>query len=98
MTVRATGTDPSLEQGYAGGYVGYASGAQIWGDATFPDANKDGDRWSAGATHAGSEATGCNVANLRRVAGGNCIGGYAGVITAAGVADVNTNNASSGLL
>lgn len=42
MTVRATGTDPSLEQGYAGGYVGYASGAQIWGDATFPDANKDG--------------------------------------------------------
>lgn len=98
MTVRATGTDPSLEQGYAGGYVGYASGAQIWGDTTFPDANKDGDRWSAGATHAGSEATGCNVANLRRVAGGNCIGGYAGVITAAGVADVNTNNASSGLL
>lgn len=98
MTVRATGTDASLEQGYAGGYVGYASGAQIWGDATFADANKDGDRWTAGATHADAEATGCNVQNLRKVAGANCIGGFAGIITAAGVADVNTNNASSGLL
>lgn len=98
MTVRATGTDASLEQGYAGGYVGYASGAQIWGDATFADANKDGDRWTAGATHEGSTASGCNVQNLRKVAGANCIGGFAGIITAAGVADVNTNNASSGLL
>lgn len=98
MTVRATGTDASLEQGYAGGYVGYASGAQIWGDATFADANKDGDHWTAGATHADAEATGCNVQNLRKVAGANCIGGYAGVITAAGVADVNTNNTSNGLL
>lgn len=98
MTVRATGTDASLEQGYAGGYVGYASGAQIWGDATFADANKDGDRWTAGATHEGSTASGCNVQNLRKVAGANCIGGFAGIITAAGVADVNTNNTSSGLL
>lgn len=98
MTVRATGTDASLEQGYAGGYVGYASGAQIWGDATFADANKDGGHWTAGATHADAEATGCNVQNLRKVAGANCIGGYAGVITAAGVADVNTNNTSNGLL
>lgn len=98
MTVRATGTDASLEQGYAGGYVGYASGAQIWGDATFADANKDGDRWTAGATHEGSTASGCNVQNLRKVAGANCIGGFAGIITAAGVADVDTNNTSSGLL
>ena len=98
MTVRATGTDTSLEQGYAGGYVGYASGAQIWGDATFADANKDGGRWTAGVTHERATASGCNVQNLRKVSGANCIGGYAGVITAAGVADVNTNNASSGLL
>lgn len=98
MTVRATGTDTSLEQGYAGGYVGYASGAQIWGDATFADANKDGDRWTAGATHERATASGCNVQNLRKVSGANCIGGFAGIITAAGVADVNTNNASSGLL
>lgn len=98
MTVRATGTDTSLEQGYAGGYVGYASGAQIWGDATFADANKDGDRWTAGATHERATASGCNVQNLRKVSGVNCIGGFAGIITAAGVADVNTNNASSGLL
>ena len=98
MTVRSTAPDSSHEQGFAGGYVGYASGAQIWGDATFADANKDGDRWTAGATHAGAEATGCNVKNLRKVSGANCVGGYAGVITAAGVADVNTNDVSSGLL
>lgn len=88
----------AVRGGIAGGYVGYASGAQIWGDATFADANKDGDRWTAGATHAGAKATGCNVENLRKVSGANCVGGYAGVITAAGVADVNTNDASSGLL
>ncbi len=98
MTVRATGTDTALEQGFAGGYVGYASGAQIWGDATFADADKDGDRWTTGATHEGAVATGCNVENLRKVSGANCIGGYAGIVTAAGVADVNTNGASSGLL
>lgn len=98
MTVTATGTDTALEQGFAGGYVGYASGAQIWGNATFADADKDGDRWTTGATHEGAVATGCNVENLRKVSGANCIGGYAGIITAAGVADVNTNGASSGLL
>lgn len=98
MTVTATGTDTALEQGFAGGYVGYASGAQIWGDATFADADKDGDRWTTGATHEGARATGCNVENLRKVSGANCIGGYAGIITAAGVADVNTNGVSSGLL
>ena len=98
MTVRSTAPDSSHEQGFAGGYVGYASGAQIWGDATFADANKDGDRWTVGATHADAEATGCNVKNLRKVSGANCVGGYAGVITAAGVADVNTNDVSSGLL
>lgn len=98
MTVTATGTDTELEQGFAGGYVGYASGAQIWGDATFADADKDGDRWTTGATHEGAQAAGCNVESLRKVSGANCIGGYAGIITAAGVADVNTNGASSGLL
>lgn len=99
MTVYSTAASDALhESGFAGGYVGYASGAQIWGDATFADANKDGDRWTVGATHAGAEATGCNVQNLRKVSGANCVGGYAGVITAAGVADVNTNDVSSGLL
>ena len=75
MTVRATGTDASLEQGYAGGCVGYASGAQIRGDAHLRDTNKDGDRWTAGATHADAAASGCNVQNLRKVSGANCIGG-----------------------
>lgn len=97
MTVKATGTDFKHETGFAGGYVGYASGAQLWGDATFSDADKDADRWSIGATHGGYTATGDNVTNLRKVSGANCVGGYAGLMTAAGVADVNTN-ASSGLL
>lgn len=97
MAVEATGTDFKHETGFAGGYVGYASGAQLWGDATFSDADKDADRWSIGATHSGYTATGDNVTNLRKVSGANCVGGYAGLMTAAGVADVNTN-ASSGLL
>lgn len=97
MTVKATGTDLTHELGFAGGYVGYASGAQLWGDAAFSDADQTDDRWSSGATHAGYTATGDNVTNLRRVSGTNCVGGYAGLLTAGGVADVNTN-ASSGLL
>lgn len=97
MAVEATGADFKHETGFAGGYVGYASGAQLWGDATFSDADKDADRWSIGATHGGYTATGDNVTNLRKVSGANCVGGYAGLMTAAGMADVNTN-ASSGLL
>ncbi|NMN01159.1 cell surface protein [Bifidobacterium sp. DSM 109958] len=91
MTVEATGTDLTHANGFAGGYVGYASGAQIWGDATFSDADQNGDRWSIGATHEGYTASGANATNLRRVKGANAIGGYAGLVTAAGVADVNTN-------
>lgn len=97
MAVKAMGTDFKHETGFAGGYVGYASGAQLWGDATFSDADEDADRWSIGATHGGYTATGDNVTNLRKVSGANCVGGYAGLMTAAGVADVNTNT-SSGLL
>ena len=97
MTVSATGVDAKHDLGFAGGYVGYASGSQLWGDATFSDADEDADRWSIGATHSGYTATGDNVTNLRRVSGANCVGGYAGALVAAGVADVNTN-ASSGLL
>nr|WP_240951033.1 cell surface protein [Bifidobacterium sp. DSM 109959] len=97
MTVEATGTDITHTNGFAGGYVGYASGAQIWGDATFSDADKSDDRWTIGSTHKDYTATGCNVSNLRRVAGTNAVGGYAGLITAAGVAEVNTN-ASEGIL
>ncbi|MCH9276662.1 Cna B-type domain-containing protein [Bifidobacterium amazonense] len=97
MTVEATGTDLTHANGFAGGYVGYASGAQIWGDKTFDDAEKTDNRWTIGSTHEGYSATGCNVTNLRRVKGTNAIGGYAGLITAAGVADVNTN-ASEGIL
>ncbi|OZG65192.1 hypothetical protein BHAP_0696 [Bifidobacterium hapali] len=97
MTVEATGIDLTHTNGFAGGYVGYASGAQIWGDATFADADESGDRWTIGSTHEGYTATGCNVTNLRRVKGTNAIGGYAGLITAAGVAEVNTN-VSEGIL
>lgn len=99
LTVRATGTDTTHELGFAGGYVGYASGAQIWGDETFSDADKSDDRWTIGATHEGYTASGCTISNLRRVSGANCVGGFAGYIDAAGVADVNTNASNeTGLL
>lgn len=76
MSVIATGTDYTHRCGYAGGYVGSAYGAQIWGDE-----NADG-----------STPTGCNVNNLRYVKGTNAAGGYVGLATAASVADVNTNS------
>ncbi len=68
--------------GYAGGYVGYANGAQIWGDETETQ-NDNG---------------GCNVTNLRKVSGSNAVGGYVGYATAGTVADVNTDETSSGAL
>jgi len=64
--------------GYAGGYVGYASGAQIWGDE--------------------GAKPGCNVTRLLKVTGTNAIGGYAGLATAASVANVDTGETSSGIL
>ena len=91
LTVRANGTDLTHELGFAGGFVGYASGAQLWGDKTFDDAGESADRWNIGATHEDAKATGLFVSNLRRVSGTNCVGGFAGLMTAAGVADVNTN-------
>ncbi|MBR1482320.1 MAG: Cna B-type domain-containing protein [Ruminococcus sp.] len=81
LTVESFGTDFVHGCGYAGGYVGSAYGAQIWGD-------KNADN---------AAGTGCHVYNLRFVKGTNAVGGYAGMATAASVADVNTN-ASKGLL
>lgn len=81
MTVECFGTDLTHGCGYAGGYAGSAYGAQIWGD-------KNADK---------TAGTGCNVSNLRFVRGTNAAGGYAGMVTAASVADINTN-ASKGLL
>ncbi len=81
MTVECFGTDLTHGCGYAGGYAGSAYGAQIWGD-------KNADK---------TAGTGCNVSNLRFVRGTNAAGGYVGMVTAASVADVNTN-ASKGLL
>ena len=81
MTVVCTGTDFEHKCGYAGGYVGSAYGAQIWGDKNAGD----------------TAGTGCNVTNLRYVRGRNAAGGYAGIIEAASVANLNTN-ASKNLL
>lgn len=81
MTVTCTGTDFTHYCGYAGGYVGSAYGAQIWGDHNA----------------SGYTTSGCNVTNLRFVRGRNAVGGYAGMVTAAGVANVKTN-ASDGFL
>ena len=75
LTVTAFGTDYVHKCGYAGGYVGSAYGAQIWGDRMFDD----------------NSGNGCNVSNLRFVRGNNAAGGYAGLTTAASAANVNTN-------
>ena len=66
-----------------GGYAGSAYGAQIWGDKSI--------------TVNGNVITGCNTENLRFVRGTNAAGGYAGLVTAASAASVNTN-ASKGFL
>ncbi|WP_242689603.1 LPXTG cell wall anchor domain-containing protein [Bifidobacterium imperatoris] len=87
MKVAATGTDIEHGTGNAGGYVGLAVGAQIWGDR-----KKDGSKASSV-----DEALGANVTNLRKVSGRNNVGGYVGIATSGSVADVNTN-ASSGFL
>lgn len=81
MTIYADGKE-SRTCGYAGGYVGSAMGAQIWGDKQ--------------ATETGY--VGCNVKNLRRVGGTNAIGGYVGRATAGSVANADTSETSSGLL
>lgn len=41
---------------------------------------------------------GCNVSNLRKVSGTNAAGGYAGLTTAASVADVNSHTTQTGLV
>lgn len=93
MTVTAAGA-PAIEQseenpdvtyrcGFAGGYVGAAYGAQIFGNKNAGD--------TAGA--------GCNVNNLRYVKGTNAAGGYAGLATAASMTEVGTHvDEENGLL
>ncbi len=75
MVVIATGDSSSHDCGNAGGYVGSAHGAQIWGDSDESDNPSDG----------------CDVINLRKVQGTRYVGGYAGDVTAGAAADVNTN-------
>ena len=87
LRVEATGSDLLHGTGNAGGYVGLAVGAQIWGDR---DANGDKPEGDA-------PAAGADVTNLRKVSGQGNVGGYVGQATAGSVADVDTQ-ASSGFL
>lgn len=87
LTVIATGVgsendDATYRCGYAGGYVGSAYGAQIWGNKSVGDA----------------AGTGCNVYKLRYVRGTNAVGGFVGLATSASVAAVDTNASQRGLL
>jgi len=94
MTVTATGTPAAGDDvGYAGGFVGAAYGAQIQlNDNSLPGQ----DSW-AGSDKYPAPTASCDVRNLRRVTGRSAVGGYAGIVSAASLADVNTN-ASDGLL
>lgn len=79
MTVVSRGTgsipdDISYSAGNAGGYIGYGSGAQIWGEESLD----------------GVAASGCNAFGLRRVQASAYVGGYAGILTAGSAVNVNT--------
>lgn len=74
-------TDIERATGNAGGFIGYGSGAQIWGDAE-------------GGTNDGEttlEGIGCTVSGLRRVTSTAYAGGFAGKLTSGAVANVSTN-------
>lgn len=92
LTVQAQGL-PSDDMGYAGGFAGCSYGAQLQlTDDGLPAAGS----WPVSAGHPAPIAS-CDVANLRRVAGRNGVGGYVGLASAASVASANTH-ASGGLL
>lgn len=74
-------TDIKRSTGNAGGYIGYGSGVQIWGDAE-------------GGTNDGTtklNGIGCTVSGLRRVTASAYAGGFAGKLTSGAMADVSTN-------
>lgn len=80
-------TDTKNGTGFAGGYIGFGSGAQIWGDAD--TARNDNAQPVSNA--------GCTVSGLRRVSATAYAGGFAGKLCAASVASADTN-ASDGFL
>ena len=80
-------TDTKNGTGFAGGYIGFGSGAQIWGDA---DTARNGNAQPV-------SNTGCTVSGLRRVSATAYAGGFAGKLRAASVASADTN-ASDGFL
>ena len=80
-------TDTKNGTGFAGGYIGFGSGAQIWGDA---NTERSGNAVPV-------DNTGCTVSGLRRVSATAYAGGFAGKLCAASVASADTN-ASDGFL
>lgn len=74
-------TDTKNGTGYAGGYIGFGSGAQIWGDA---DTARNGNARPV-------SNAGCTVSGLRRVSATAYAGGFAGKLCAASVASADTN-------
>ena len=80
-------TDTKNGTGFAGGYIGFGSGAQIWGDA---DTARNSNAQPV-------SNTGCTVSGLRRVSATAYAGGFAGKLCVASVASADTN-ASDGFL
>lgn len=107
MTVASQGAgsrsdDISHATGNAGGYIGYGAGVQIWGDGTtelgeLGEVEGGSAAQDAQAAEKGV-ATGCNVANLRRVMASAYAGGYAGRLTSGSTANVNTDGVSDGFI
>lgn len=92
MTVESFGSTPTGDQdqheadtvngtGFAGGYIGYGSGAQIWGDA---DTARSGNA-------APVSNTGCIAQGLRRVRATAYAGGFAGKLQAGTAASADAH-------
>lgn len=83
-SIKATGT--ANNQGNAGGFVGNAVGAQIWGDEPEED-----DGTQAQNEPDDQEKTYCVASEIATVKGTRVAGGFAGNLETGSVADVNSN-------
>lgn len=82
MTIMANGDNLEKGCGDAGGFVGSARGAQIWGESITDENNK---------------ALGCNVEKLKKVLGRRYVGGYVGELSSGTAAEVDSDVSNGAL-
>lgn len=79
----------AVKRGYAGGYVGHASGAQILGSSNA--------EWGDEDTYTGPQRD-CDIIRIRSVYGAEYAGGFVGLLESAGTADTGDLTLLGGLL